>query len=1531
MKFMIFIRSFMSWFPDMERRDGISSMQSDKASAPFGSTVRGRWRYLLFLAAAIPLAAYPLTLADYLNKSTVTASGDQFEQVFDNNEDQVQIIPNAELVIVKQVVNDDGGNLILGDFNVTSDGGTLSFPTVATAGSTTTYTSSTLYLSPGTYSLQEDDVAGYTEGSWSCTAGIVGNSAFDSGEISLAFGEQTVCTIVNDDIAPTLTLAKTLVNDNGGDLAVEDFDISIDGVEVASGASNQVLANTVISIAELDVAGYSEGTWACTDATGLTPTADLPAAGVATGASLTLAPGADVTCEITNDDIAPSLTLAKTLVNDDGGDLTIADFDISIDAVEVASGVATPVLANTAIAISELDVAGYTEGTWACTDANGLTAAADLPAAGVATATSVTLEPGSDVTCEITNDDIAPLLTLTKILVNDNGGDLTINDFDISIDSNEVASGVANTVTANTAISISELDVAGYLEGTWSCSDANGLTAAADLPSAGAATGTSLTLEPGSDVSCEITNDDIGPTLTLSKTLLNDNGGNLLIGDFDISIDGVEVVSGAANPVLSNTTINIAELDVAGYTEGTWSCTDATGLTPAADLPLAGAATGASVTLAPGAQVTCEITNDDIAPLLTLTKTLVNDNGGDLTINDFDISIDSTEVVSGVANTVAANTGITISELDLDGYTEGTWACVDSTGLTAVADLPSAGVATGATLTLAPGSDVNCSIVNDDLAPQLTLAKTVTNDNGGDLTAADFDISINGTEVANNAANPVASNTPITISELDLPGYTEGTWSCTDATGLTASADLPSAGAAAAATLTLAPGADVTCEITNDDIAPLLTLTKTLVNDNGGDLTIADFDVSVDGTEVNSGLASQVLANTAITISELDIPGYTEGTWACVDSAGLTATADLPTAGVATGATLTLAPGADVTCEIANDDVAPLLTLTKTLVNDNGGDLTIADFDIAVDGTEVISGLASQVAANSVINISELDVPGYTEGTWACTDATGLSATADLPTAGAATGATLTLAPGADVTCEITNDDIAPLLTLTKTLVNDNGGDLTIADFDIAVDGTEVISGLASQVQANTGITISELDIPGYTEGVWACTDATGLTAASDLPTAGVATGASLTLAPGAEVTCEITNDDVAPLLTLTKTLINDNGGELTIADFDIAVDGSEVINAAANTVLANVAITISELDVAGYTEGTWACTDANSLTAVADLPSAGAAIGTNLILEPGSDVTCEITNDDISPTLTLSKILINDDGGDLTIDDFDISIDTTEVVSGVANPVVANAAITISELDVAGYTEGTWSCTDATGLTAATDLPTAGVATGATVTLATGASVTCEITNDDIAPTLTLTKTVVNDNGGVLDIADFDISIDGTEVSSGAANVVAANTPILISELDLVPYAEGSWACTDATGLTAAADLPTAGLATATTLTLEPGSDVTCSITNNDLGIDLSIAKAVDDPQPNIGQTITFTLTVLNNGPDVATNATVNDVVPAGFTYVAGSISGGSTSDDTDPTGAGLSWTLATMPVGTPTVLSFDAVVNAP
>ena len=50
----------------------------------------------------------------------------------------------------------------------------------------------------------------------------------------------------------------------------------------------------------------------------------------------------------------------------------------------------------------------------------------------------------------------------------------------------------------------------------------------------------------------------------------------------------------------------------------------------------------------------------------------------------------------------------------------------------------------------------------------------------------------------------------------------------------------------------------------------------------------------------------------------------------------------------------------------------------------------------------------------------------------------------------------------------------------------------------------------------------------------------------------------------------------------------------------------------------------------------------------------------------------------------------------------------------------------------------------------------------------------------------------------------------------------------------------------------------------------------------------DLALAKAVSDPTPNVGDTITYTVTLSDNGPDAATGVQVTDLLPAGVTFVS-------------------------------------------
>uniref|UniRef100_UPI000830CBCE DUF11 domain-containing protein n=1 Tax=Pseudotamlana agarivorans TaxID=481183 RepID=UPI000830CBCE len=88
----------------------------------------------------------------------------------------------------------------------------------------------------------------------------------------------------------------------------------------------------------------------------------------------------------------------------------------------------------------------------------------------------------------------------------------------------------------------------------------------------------------------------------------------------------------------------------------------------------------------------------------------------------------------------------------------------------------------------------------------------------------------------------------------------------------------------------------------------------------------------------------------------------------------------------------------------------------------------------------------------------------------------------------------------------------------------------------------------------------------------------------------------------------------------------------------------------------------------------------------------------------------------------------------------------------------------------------------------------------------------------------------------------------------------------------------------------------------------------------------DLSINKIVNDNTPNVGDAITFTINLSNAGTVTATNVSVLDVLPVGYSNIA-NISGGGTDS-----GNQITWTGLTVPVGNNTVtLTFDATVNAP
>ena len=292
---------------------------------------------------------------------------------------------------------------------------------------------------------------------------------------------------------------------------------------------------------------------------------------------------------------------------------------------------------------------------------------------------------------------------------------------------------------------------------------------------------------------------------------------------------------------------------------------------------------------------------------------------------------------------------------------------------------------------------------------------------------------------------------------------------------------------------------------------------------------------------------------------------------------------------------------------------------------------------------------------------------------------------------------------------------------------------------------------------------------------------------------------------------------------------------------------------------------------------------------------------------------------------LTLVKKVVNDSGGTAAATDFTIgasgSVVTLSGITGdsmVTGITVNPDTYQFSESGPAGYT-GTWNCTGASNW-----------ATG--IYIGTGAEVVCTLTNDDnivviLDAGLTLQKNVINDDGGTAVSTDFTLTFDngagvtgsGTPGNNAVTNVTVPPGFYKLSESNVPGYTLVKLSCNglDADGSDG--------------VNLNPGEKVTCIFVNDDVGVDLAVNKSVSDNSPNVGDTITFTITVKNNGPSQATNVRVLDVVEPGFNYVPASMTGAATMLDNSPAGTGLEWTIANLPSGGSAALTFQATVVPP
>jgi uncharacterized repeat protein (TIGR01451 family) len=121
-----------------------------------------------------------------------------------------------------------------------------------------------------------------------------------------------------------------------------------------------------------------------------------------------------------------------------------------------------------------------------------------------------------------------------------------------------------------------------------------------------------------------------------------------------------------------------------------------------------------------------------------------------------------------------------------------------------------------------------------------------------------------------------------------------------------------------------------------------------------------------------------------------------------------------------------------------------------------------------------------------------------------------------------------------------------------------------------------------------------------------------------------------------------------------------------------------------------------------------------------------------------------------------------------------------------------------------------------------------------------------------------------------------------------------------------------------DSSNNSASATVTATGTAPSTTTTTIPPPD----------SADLAVAKTVDDPAPEVGSNVTFTVTVVNNGPDEAGNILVSDVLPAGLTLVSATASTGVYPAANQPPGT---WFFQSLGSAASATLQIVALVTGP
>gem|GEM_PF-5110904 len=296
------------------------------------------------------------------------------------------------------------------------------------------------------------------------------------------------------------------------------------------------------------------------------------------------------------------------------------------------------------------------------------------------------------------------------------------------------------------------------------------------------------------------------------------------------------------------------------------------------------------------------------------------------------------------------------------------------------------------------------------------------------------------------------------------------------------------------------------------------------------------------------------------------------------------------------------------------------------------------------------------------------------------------------------------------------------------------------------------------------------------------------------------AANGQVTVLAGQNITCTIINNNLSPTGTLTvkKHVINDNGGTTTASGFTlhvktspggIEVSGSPAAGSESGVVytLAPGNYTITESANTGYLQ-----------TYSGDCDSTG-----TVSIFGGNVKSCTLTNDDIQPKLTVTKIVVNH-GLNLQPSNFPLFVGSTSVVSGAQNGFNAGSYV-VSETSDSRYDLTFDNSTCPSG----------------NITLNVGDVKTCTLFNSEKLSSLTVHKVVINHTGNANINSFAPYQIDGNTVNLDQQMTINSGAHVVTetANSNFPTYSATFSGGCDASG----------------NVTLISGDNKTCTITNQD------------------------------------------------------------------------------------------------